>query len=246
MAERAEGERETAGWRAPAQRPAPVGRRAWSSAATSPRRTAIPSTPSNGSGAAPSSRTRRARSSSSSTTSRSRPSWSQLATNVVVSKYFRGALGSPEREHSVRQMIGRVVRTIRGWGEAQGYFAHAGGRRGVRRRADASAPASAGVVQQPGVVQRRHRAAPAVLGLLHPLGRGHDGVDPRLVPQRGHHLQGRLGLGRQPVADPLLARTARRRRHRLGAGVVHEGGRRVGGRDQVGRQDAPRREDGRC
>src|SRR5262245_27985531 len=49
--------------------------------------------------------------------------WSQLATNVVVSKYFRGALGSAEREHSVRQMIGRVVRTIRGWGEVQGYFA---------------------------------------------------------------------------------------------------------------------------
>jgi len=49
--------------------------------------------------------------------------WSQLATNVVVSKYFRGALGSPEREHSVRQMIGRVVRTLRQWGEAQGYFA---------------------------------------------------------------------------------------------------------------------------
>jgi ribonucleoside-diphosphate reductase alpha chain len=48
-----------------------------------------------------------------------------LATNVVVSKYFRGALGSPERETSVRQMIGRVVRTIRGWGEAQGYFATA-------------------------------------------------------------------------------------------------------------------------
>jgi ribonucleoside-diphosphate reductase alpha chain len=49
--------------------------------------------------------------------------WSQLATNVVVSKYFRGALGSAERETSVKQMIGRVVRTIRGWGEAQGYFA---------------------------------------------------------------------------------------------------------------------------
>jgi ribonucleoside-diphosphate reductase alpha chain len=49
--------------------------------------------------------------------------WSQLATNVVVSKYFRGAIGSPEREFSVKQMIGRVVRTIRGWGEAQGYFA---------------------------------------------------------------------------------------------------------------------------
>jgi ribonucleoside-diphosphate reductase alpha chain len=49
--------------------------------------------------------------------------WSQLATNVVVSKYFRGALGTAERERSVKQMIGRVVRTLRGWGEAQGYFA---------------------------------------------------------------------------------------------------------------------------
>jgi len=49
--------------------------------------------------------------------------WSQLATSVVVSKYFRGPLGSPEREHSVRQLIGRVTRTIRGWGERQGYFA---------------------------------------------------------------------------------------------------------------------------
>ncbi|HYC00039.1 MAG TPA: vitamin B12-dependent ribonucleotide reductase [Candidatus Limnocylindrales bacterium] len=49
--------------------------------------------------------------------------WSQLATNVVASKYFRGPLGSPQRETSVRQLIGRVVTTIVGWGEAQGYFA---------------------------------------------------------------------------------------------------------------------------
>jgi ribonucleoside-diphosphate reductase alpha chain len=49
--------------------------------------------------------------------------WSQLATNVVVSKYFRGPLGTPERERSVRQLIGRVVTTISAWGEAQGYFA---------------------------------------------------------------------------------------------------------------------------
>jgi ribonucleoside-diphosphate reductase alpha chain len=50
-------------------------------------------------------------------------SWSQLATNVVVSKYFRGHIGTPEREHSVRQLIGRVVRRIREWGEEGGYFA---------------------------------------------------------------------------------------------------------------------------
>src|SRR2546428_7862832 len=48
--------------------------------------------------------------------------WSQLATNVVVSKYFRGQLGTAQRESSVRQLIGRVVRTIRAWGEMQGYF----------------------------------------------------------------------------------------------------------------------------
>src|SRR3989304_2261559 len=38
--------------------------------------------------------------------------WSALATNVVASKYFRGALGSPQRERSVRQLVGRVVKTI--------------------------------------------------------------------------------------------------------------------------------------
>jgi ribonucleoside-diphosphate reductase alpha chain len=50
-------------------------------------------------------------------------SWSQMATNVVASKYFRGQMGTPQRERSVRQLIGRVVRTIGGWGRAQGYFA---------------------------------------------------------------------------------------------------------------------------
>ncbi len=50
-------------------------------------------------------------------------SWSQLATNVVVSKYFRGHLGTPQRERSVRQLIGRVVGRLRGWGEEAGYFA---------------------------------------------------------------------------------------------------------------------------
>jgi ribonucleoside-diphosphate reductase alpha chain len=49
--------------------------------------------------------------------------WSQMATNVVVSKYFRGHVGTPDRETSVRQLIGRVVRTITGWGREGGYFA---------------------------------------------------------------------------------------------------------------------------
>jgi len=51
--------------------------------------------------------------------------WSQTATNIVASKYFRGQLGSPDREKSVRGLISRVVDTIRAWAEAQGYFATA-------------------------------------------------------------------------------------------------------------------------
>jgi ribonucleoside-diphosphate reductase alpha chain len=48
--------------------------------------------------------------------------WSQTATNIVVSKYFYGKIGSDERETSVRQLVGRVVDTITGWGGGQGYF----------------------------------------------------------------------------------------------------------------------------
>src|SRR5687767_3316104 len=49
--------------------------------------------------------------------------WSQQATNIVVSKYFRGQIGTPERERSVKQLIGRVVDTITGWGRSNKYFA---------------------------------------------------------------------------------------------------------------------------
>ena len=52
-------------------------------------------------------------------------SWSQNATNIVAQKYFRGPLGTPERERSVRQMIGRVAGTIAAWGRDGGYFATA-------------------------------------------------------------------------------------------------------------------------
>jgi ribonucleoside-diphosphate reductase alpha chain len=49
--------------------------------------------------------------------------WSQNATNIVAQKYFRGQIGSPERENSVKQMIGRVAGTIATWGRDGGYFA---------------------------------------------------------------------------------------------------------------------------
>src|SRR5919106_1002083 len=49
--------------------------------------------------------------------------WSQTAANIVAQKYFRGRMASPERERSVKQMIGRVVDTIGGWGREGGYYA---------------------------------------------------------------------------------------------------------------------------
>ena len=49
--------------------------------------------------------------------------WSQTATNIVAQKYFRGRMSSPEREQSVKQMIGRVVDTIGAWGREGSYFA---------------------------------------------------------------------------------------------------------------------------
>ncbi|QDU54097.1 vitamin B12-dependent ribonucleotide reductase [Aeoliella mucimassa] len=49
--------------------------------------------------------------------------WSQLATNVICSKYFYGEIGTPERENSVRQLVHRVTRTITDWGLEDGYFA---------------------------------------------------------------------------------------------------------------------------
>ncbi|MHC4716967.1 MAG: vitamin B12-dependent ribonucleotide reductase, partial [Planctomycetota bacterium] len=51
--------------------------------------------------------------------------WSQLATNVVVSKYFYGEVSRPERESSVRRLIGRVSRTIADWAREDGTFASA-------------------------------------------------------------------------------------------------------------------------
>jgi ribonucleoside-diphosphate reductase alpha chain len=49
-------------------------------------------------------------------------SWSQTATNIVVQKYFHGRLGTPERESSVRELVGRVAKTITAYGEKGGYF----------------------------------------------------------------------------------------------------------------------------
>ena len=84
-----------------------------------------------------------------------------------------------------------------------------------------------------------------MLGVLHPLDRRLDELDPRLDQARGHHLPRRLGLRRQPLQAALVEGAAVEGRIRLRPGVVHARRRRVCRDDQVGRQDASRGEDGR-
>ncbi len=143
--------------------------------------------------------------------------WSQNATNVVASKYFRGAMrpgdastGSArtvERERSVKQLIDRVVNQITEW-------------------------------------EHRHRGAASVLRLLHPQHRGLHRLDPRLVQDRREDLQGRLRLRHQPLAPAQLQRARHGGRARLRARVLHARGGLRRRHDQVGRQDASRRQDG--
>ena len=143
--------------------------------------------------------------------------WSQQATNIVVSKYFRGQIGTPERERSVKQLIGRVVDTITDVGARAEVLRQRRRAAGVQPRAEAPARLPEGGVQQPGLVQLRLRDGAAVLGLLHQLGQGHDGLDPHAGEDRGHALQVRLGHRQQPVGDPLVEGAARRRRHGVAA-----------------------------
>jgi hypothetical protein len=130
--------------------------------------------------------------------------WSVNAGAIVTTKYFRGALGTEVRERSLRQLIDRVVLTYVKAGKEHGYFAHRGGRRDLRARADLCAAAPGVLVQLPGVVQRRHLLATAGVGLLHPLGRRLDGLDPQLVQGGGEDLPGRVRCRAQPEPDPRL------------------------------------------
>ena len=110
-------------------------------------------------------------------------SWSQLATNVVVSKYFRGTVGTPERERSVRQLIGRVVDTITGWGARRQYFASEDDLQAFRDELKHLLLYQKVAFNSPVWFNVRRRGAPAVLGVLHQLRGGHDGVDPRPSPR---------------------------------------------------------------
>ena len=143
--------------------------------------------------------------------------WSQLATNVVVSKYFRGHVGTPERETSVKQLIDRVVNTIAAWAQTQRYFATPEDLDAFQAELTHLLVHQKMAFNSPGLVQRRHRGQAAVLGLLHQLGPGHDVLDHGPRQDRGDAVQVRFRSGEQPLPDPQQPREDDRRRHGLAA-----------------------------
>ena len=173
-------------------------------------------------------------------------SWSQNATNIVAQKYFRGTLGTPQREserpparrprrrHDPR--VGREERLLRDRRR----------RAGLRRGAHPPARHPEGGVQLAGLVQRRRaRHAAAVLGVLHPR---------RRRPHVARSSTGTSRRARSSRAAPARASTCRRIRSSkeplagggtaCGPGELHARRRRERRHDQVRRQDAPRGQDG--
>ena len=88
--------------------------------------------------------------------------WSLHAVNITVSKYFRGKLGTPEREKSLKQLLSRVTQTIRRWGEEGAYFAGAAQARGRAVQPDPVAGNSgAGSGEHGGDCRDRHATVTA-------------------------------------------------------------------------------------
>ena len=181
--------------------------------------------------------------------------WSQLATDIVISKYFRkaGLHGDKDvGETSVRQVVHRLAHTIRVAAEGdarrcrRAYFATQGRRRDVRGGALVPAREPVRRVQLAGLVQPRPLArvrnrglgrqlgvgrrapdgvtettnglrAPAVLGVLHPVGQRRPDVDLRAREVRGAPLQVRLGHRLELQRDPRPAGEALGRRHVVAA-----------------------------
>ena len=189
---------------------------------------------------------RAARCCSSRPTAKSPPSWSQLATNVVVSKYFYGEIDTPEREHSVRQLIHRVTPHDRRLGHRRTATSPRAedGERFYReltwlclhQHGAFNSPVWFNVGLYPPVrregravqlaLGRRDRHGHAAgepvrisarLGLLHPERRRQHGRHHGARPQRGHAVQVRLGHRHRPVDAPLAPREALRRRQALAA-----------------------------
>ena len=169
--------------------------------------------------------------------------WSDMAVTVVASKYFRGRIGTPDRENSVKELVSRVANTIAGWGTDQGYFATEQDARVFRdeliailitQRASFNSPVWFNV----GIEAAPQCSACFILSV-------EDTMESILhwYTQEGIIFKGGSGSGVN-LSKLRSARTPQGRRNRIWAVIVHEGRRRVRRCYQVGRQNTSRRQDG--
>ncbi len=176
-------------------------------------------------------------------------SWSVNATNILAQKYFRGTLGTDEREWSLRQVADRVADTLTAWGIKDGYFVddeeaqvfnHELKYLIVHQRAAFNSPVWFNIGVH-GVPQQG--SACFILSV-------EDTMDSILnwYTEEGIIFKGGSGAGVNLSRHPLVARAPQGWRHGVGPGQLHARRGRVGGHDQVRRQDAACRQDGdpRC
>ena len=171
--------------------------------------------------------------------------WSQNATNIVAQKYFRGQLGTPQRESSVKQMIGRVAGTIADWGREGGYFASEEDAEAFEMELTAILLNQKAAFNSPvwfnvGFEEKPQCSACFILSV-------EDTIESILDwnTKEGMIFRGGSRLGDQPLQHPRLGRAPLQGRPRLRPGQLHARRRRLGGDDQVRRQDAAGGEDGR-
>ena len=170
--------------------------------------------------------------------------WSQQATNIVVSKYFRGHIGSPDRERSVKQLIGRVVDTITEWARKQKYFASDEALSAFSDDLKHLLVEQKAAFNSPVWFNCGFEKAPQCSACF--INSVDDTMESILTLAKTEGMLFKYGSGTGSnlsairSSKELLAGGGTA----SGPGVVHEGLRCVRRRDQVGRQDAPRREDG--
>ncbi len=171
--------------------------------------------------------------------------WSLNATNIVAQKYFRGTVGTPEREWSLKQVVDRVVDTITAWGLKDGYFVD-----------DAEAEAFSDELKYLIVTQRAAFNSPVWFNI------GVKGVPQQASAcfilsvddtmdsilnwyvEEGTIFKGGSGAGINLSRIRSSKELLKGGRHRVGSGQLHARRRRLRRHHQVGRQDPTRRQDG--
>ncbi len=170
--------------------------------------------------------------------------WSQMATNIVASKYFHGSLETGARERSARQLIGRVVDTMTRWGVDGHYFASTEDAVTFRdeltflllnQHASFNSPVwfNCGIEKKPQCSACFINAVDDSLESIL-----------TLAKTEGMLFKWGSGTGTQPLQPSAAPRSCSRRRQRLRPALVHERIRRLRRRHQVRRQNPPRGQDG--